>query len=117
MGGPNPGIVANFVVEKIERDALTFRVPRYCAINSDGSLYFVSGQKYVAHMMDEDSEGNTDGVDIALVPEIVTDLGTEYDLVRVTSKLLDYHDLPNWFTENRQYGALFIARYPVPPEP
>lgn len=58
MGGPNPGIDANFVVEDVvdlgtEYDLVrvTMRVPRYCAINPDGSMYFVKGQQYSAHVI------------------------------------------------------------------
>lgn len=58
MGGPNPGIDANFVVENVvdlgtEYDLVrvTFRVPRYCAINGDGSMYFVKDQAYAAHII------------------------------------------------------------------
>lgn len=58
MGGPTPGIDANFVVEKVEDLGteydlvrVTMRVPRYCAINADESMYFVVGQQYGAHII------------------------------------------------------------------
>jgi hypothetical protein len=58
MGGPNPGIDANVVVEEVEDLGkeydlvrVTMRIPRYCAINADGSLYFVKDQQYGAHFI------------------------------------------------------------------
>lgn len=68
MGGPNPGIDANFVVEKVEDLGaeydlvrLTIRVPKYCTVipnpkagepgQPDQIPYFVEGQQYGAHVI------------------------------------------------------------------
>lgn len=58
-GGPNPGQIANFVVEKVEDLGteydlvrLTIRVPRYCSLNPDGSLYFTVGSQYSASIIE-----------------------------------------------------------------
>jgi len=64
MGGPNPGIIANFAVESVvdlgdEYDLvrLTIRVPRYCTQIPDPNhpgktlQYFVVGQQYGASII------------------------------------------------------------------
>jgi hypothetical protein len=117
MTGPGPGIVANFIVESVDQGgrSVTIRVPRYCALLPDGSMYFDTEYSYVFNPMLEAASPNRNHGEVFFTPTKVVDLPAA-DLVRLTFQ----PDAPascRDFIVGKQYGALFIVNYKVPDEP
>jgi len=110
MGAPNPGIVGNIKIVAVDGDTVSFHTPRYCAINADGSPYFVVGYWMTIHAIQERISGGWDSGRAfdAYVATTKVDYSLPGDVVQIDIEgNLPHMDIGDLFS------AQFINQYPV----
>jgi hypothetical protein len=116
MGGPDPGIDGNIKITGVFGNKVTFRIPRYCAVNppqsvDPGDPYFIQG---FLMTMDAISQAYKSGITKTITAYVKTE-STDYslsgDVVDVTISAED-GVLPH-LEIGDLYSCHFINQYPV----